>query len=235
MARITPPHLEMALSRVKGYVMRHPNGVDVKDLLKVEAFTRLKTKDRKLLLDIIERYDQLEVTHSGKGTKAVTWLRHKLHTLTSPAAPVEVVPEEPAELLFTCCDCLNEKPAREFTGDISRCAACDARATAPAAKEPEKLSLNIEQKENEAMAPKTIVQPLNANELRKKAEELLRQAEEAERTVAAKDVFQKQLEPLRREVLLAHTKVTKGFESMVDGMAELDKAMAKLRDFKVEA
>lgn len=230
MARITPPHLEMALSRVKGYVMRHPNGVDVKDLLKVEAFTRLKTKDRKQLLDIIERYDQLEVTHTGRGTKAVTWLRHKLHTLTSPAQPVQVVAEEPAEPTFICCDCLSEKPAREFTGDIHRCTTCEASA-APAVNKTEKLSLNIEQKENEAMAPKTALSP---SEMRKQAEALLRQAEEAERTVAAKDVFKKQLDPLRREVLLAHTKVTKGFESMMDGMAELDKAVAKLRDFKVE-
>jgi hypothetical protein len=232
MARITPPHLEMALSRVKGYVMRHPNGVDVKDLLKVEAFSRLKTKDRKQLLDIIERYDQLEVTQTGRGAKTVTWLRHKLHTLTTPAEPVLVVTEEAAEPTFICCDCLREKPARDFTGDVHRCSTCEARAIAPAVKKTEKLSLNIEQKENEAMPPKTALSP---SEMRKQAEALLRQAEEAERTVAAKDVFQKQLEPLRREALLAHTKVTKGLEMMVDGMAELDKAMAKLRDFKVEA
>lgn len=231
MARITPPHLEMALSRVKGYVMRHPNGVDVKDLLKVEAFTRLKTKDRKQLLDIIERYDQLEVTHTGKGAKAVTWLRHKLHTLTAPADPVEAVVEEPADPTFVCCDCLNEKPASEFVGTIHRCTACEARAAAPVVKSTETLSLNIAQKEIEPMAPKTALSP---SEMRKQAEALLRQAEEAERTVAAKDVFKKQLEPLRREALLAHTKVTKGFEAMMDGMAELDKAMAKLRDFKVE-
>ncbi|EKY1962275.1 hypothetical protein RA241_003664 [Cronobacter sakazakii] len=232
MARITPPHLEMALSRVKGYVMRHPNGVDVKDLLKVEAFTRLKSKDRKQLLDIIERYEQLEVTHIGKGAKAITWLRHKLHTTATPAEPVEVVAEEPAEPTFICCDCLNEKPASEFVGEIHRCTACEARAAAPVVKSTETLSLNIAQKEIEPMAPKTALSP---SEMRKQAEALLRQAEEAERTVAAKDVFQKQLDPLRREVLLAHTKVTKGFEAMVDGMAELDKAMANLRDFKVEA
>ncbi|HDJ9227166.1 TPA: hypothetical protein PRR23_004048 [Escherichia coli] len=230
MARITPPHLEMALSRVKGYVMRHPNGVDVKDLLKVEAFTRLKTKDRKQLLDIIERYDQLEVTHIGKGAKAITWLRHKLHTTTTPAEPVEVV-EEPAEVLLICCDCLNEKPAREFSGDVHRCSTCEARAAAPVVKSTETLSLHIAQKEIEPMALKT---PLSPSEMRKQAEALIRQAEEAERTVAAKDVFKKQLDPLRREALLAHTKVTKGFEAMMDGMAELDKAMAKLRDFKVE-
>ena len=232
MARITPPHLEMALSRVKGYVMRHPSGVDAKDLLKVEAFSRLKSKDRQQLLDIIERYDQLEVTHTGKGAKAVTWLRHKLHTTTAPAELVEIAAVEPADPTYVCCDCLNDKPASEFTGDIHRCTACDARAAALEVKETETLSSNIEQKENEAMAPKTA---LNPNELRKQAEALLRQAEEAERCMTAKDVFKKQLDPLRREVLLAHTQITKGFEAMMDGMAELDKAMAKLRDFKVEA
>ncbi|OIV00118.1 hypothetical protein APP86_22190 [Salmonella enterica subsp. houtenae] len=76
-------------------------------------------------------------------------------------------------------------------------------------------------------------QNLSPLELRKKAEELLRQAEETERTITAKDVFQKQLEPVRREVLLAHTKVTKAVEAMVDGMAEFDKAVAKLREFKI--
>ncbi|HCZ4695636.1 TPA: hypothetical protein O3G95_004826, partial [Salmonella enterica subsp. enterica serovar Saintpaul str. CFSAN004147] len=218
MGRITPPHLELALSRVKGYVMRHPNGVDAKDLLKVEAYTRLKTKDREHLLAIIERYNQLEVTRMGKGSKAITWLRHKLHTTTTPAEAVEVT--------FICCDCLKEKPASEFVATIHRCASCEARAAAPVVKNIETLSLNIAQKEIEPMALKTALSP---SELRKQAEALIRQAEEAERTVAAKDVFQKQLDPLRREVLLAHTKVTKGFEAMVDGMAELDKAMAKLR------
>ncbi|NBF24600.1 hypothetical protein [Enterobacter hormaechei] len=232
MGRITPPHLEMALSRVKGYVMRHPNGVDAKDLLKVEAYTRLKTKDREHLLAIIERYNQLEVTRMGKGSKAITWLRHKLHTTTTPAEAVEVVAEKPVEVTFICCDCLKEKPASEFVATIHRCASCEARAAAPVVKNIETLSLNIAQKEIEPMALKTAPSP---SELRKQAEALIRQAEEAERTVAAKDVFQKQLDPLRREVLLAHTKVTKGFEAMVDGMAELDKAMAKLRDFKVEA
>lgn len=233
MARITPPHLEMALSRVKGYVMRHPNGVDAKDLLKVEAFTRLKTKDREQLLDIIERYDQLDVTRTGKGAKAITWLRHKLHVTTvAPTEPEKKAAEEPAVLTFVCCDCLQEKPASEFVGKIHRCTACEARAAAPVVKETKTLSLNIEHKEKETMAPKT---NLSAIELRKQAEALLRQAEEAERVSTAKDVFQKQLDPLRRQVLLAHTKVTKGFEAMVDGMAELDKAMAALRDFKVEA
>ncbi|EHK0699990.1 hypothetical protein ICL29_004120 [Salmonella enterica] len=232
MARITPPHLEMALSRVKGYVMRHPNGVDAKDLLKVEAYTRLKAKDRKQLLDIIKRYDQLEVTHMGKGTKATVWLRHKIHVLTTPVEPEEKASEEPTVLTFVCCDCLKEKPASEFVGKIHRCTACEARAAAPVVKETKTLSLNIEHKEKETMAPKTNLSPI---ELRKQAEALLRQAEEAERVSTAKDVFQKQLEPLRRQVLLAHTKVTKGFEAMVDGMAELDKAMSNLRDFKVNS
>ena len=40
----TPPHLERALSRVKAYVLRYPNGVEESDLYKVDSFSVLSKK-----------------------------------------------------------------------------------------------------------------------------------------------------------------------------------------------
>ncbi|EBI7171761.1 hypothetical protein NK099_003465 [Salmonella enterica] len=203
MGRITPPHLALALDRVKAFVSKHPNGVDVSDLLKVEAYTFLNKKAREQLLDVIERYNQLVVVRSGKPGRESIWLRHKRY--------------EPDHI-----DECTENGSNEFHYEISN------RPAESAAN----LLSDVKNKENEVMETNTkrILSPL---ELRKQAEDLLRQAEDAERSLTAKDIFQKQLEPVRREVLLAHTKLTKGFETMVDGMAELDKAIAKLRDFKI--
>ncbi|CAB5615112.1 Uncharacterised protein [Escherichia coli] len=203
MGRITPPHLALALDRVKAFVSKHPNGVDVSDLLKVEAYTFLNKKAREQLLDVIERYNQLVVVRSGKPGRENIWLRHKRY--------------EPEHI-----DECTEKGSKELHYEISNRPAENAAT----------LLSDVKHKENEVMETNT-KRTLSPLELRKQAEDLLRQAEDAERSLTAKDIFQKQLDPVRREVLLAHTKLTKGFETMVDGMAELDTAIAKFRDFKI--
>ncbi|MGU7158582.1 hypothetical protein ACV2HE_18780 [Salmonella enterica subsp. enterica serovar Carrau] len=230
MARTTPPHLALALDRVKAFVSKHPNGVDVNDLLKVEAYTFLNKKARKQLLEVIEHYNQLVVIRTGKPGRESIWLRHKRY-LTEHIE--ERNGDDTTEPLYTCAECLKEKPAGEFYGHKNksfRCKECTDRLPAQIKTAPIQLSSDIKDKDKEVIVTKQNLSPL---ELRKKAEELLRQAEETERTITAKDVFQKQLEPVRREVLLAHTKVTKAVEAMVDGMAEFDKAVAKLREFKI--
>ncbi|HHH0025849.1 TPA: hypothetical protein ACPZLD_002200 [Yersinia enterocolitica] len=67
-------------------------------------------------------------------------------------------------------------------------------------------------------------------QLRKQAEALLKEAEEAERKANDSDLFNKKLQPVRLELLQAIAGVQKLFDQQMDAMGTLEKAAAKLRN-----
>ncbi|EMB3980195.1 hypothetical protein LEA50_19100 [Salmonella enterica] len=245
MARKTPPHLERALSRVKAYVLRYPNGVEESDLYKVDSFSVLSKKERQQLVGIIESTSALHVTRSGKPGKEKLWFQHMRFTgipedKVSLLPAVSVVPAQPtvtevvnswreeAPPKHQCMSCGTSKPLSEFPDNngkpLETCSHClkRLREETMLAKHP------THQQSSDPLAGFTPEQLIKISEM------ALSRAKEAKEAQTARDAITKQLEPIRREVLQAHQKVTKAFDTMVDGMAELDKAMAKLRGFKVE-
>ncbi|MFQ6288181.1 hypothetical protein ACLMPM_22720 [Yersinia enterocolitica] len=67
-------------------------------------------------------------------------------------------------------------------------------------------------------------------QLRKQAEALIKEAEEAERKANDSDLFNKKLQPVRLELLQAIAGVQKLFDQQMDAMGTLEKAAAKLRN-----
>ena len=230
MARKTPPNLERALSRVKAFVFRYQNGVEESDLYKVDAYTVLSKKERKQLVEIIESTNSLKVTRTGKPGKEKIWLQHMKFVDSVEVELDEVVrswseappPEQ------QCMSCGTSKPLSEFPDNCGKpletCRKC------------------LNRLREETMVTKQLTQShssdplagLSPEQLIKISEMASTRAKEVKESLTARDAITKQLEPIRREVLQAHQKVTKAFNSMVDGMAELDKAVEKLREFKAE-
>lgn len=69
-------------------------------------------------------------------------------------------------------------------------------------------------------------------QLRKQAELLLKEAEEAERLANNNDLFNKKLQPVRLEIMQAIGGVQRKFDEMMDCMSVLEKASTKLRDLQ---
>lgn len=229
MARITPPNLERALSRVKAYVMRYPNGVEESDLYKVDAFTVLNKKDRQQLTAILESTDAVHVTRTGKPGKEKLWFRHMKFVGAFPTPGGDLAPPEPVEpqpVVHQCMACGRSKPISKFTvvdgQPLESCRQCLKKI-----REETMVAKQTTQKSD-------VFANFTPEQLISLSDQLRHRAEEVKEVQAARSTITKQLEPIRREVLQAHQKVTKAFDVMVDGMAELDKAMGKLREFKVE-
>lgn len=231
MARTTPPNLERALSRVKAYVLRFPNGVEESDLYKVDAYTVLSKKERKQLVEIIESTNALMVTRSGKPGREKVWFQHMKFV-----GSVEVKPETVARSWSVataaperqCMSCGTSKPLSEFPDNYGKpletCRKCLNRLR-------EETMISKQLNHSHSSDPLAGFSP---EQLMKISEMASTRAKEVKESLTARDAITKQLEPIRREVLQAHQKVTKAFDSMVDGMSDLDKAMAKLREFKAE-
>ncbi len=67
--RITPPHLQPVLSRIKRYVEKMPEGATLTQLSqKVSAYNQLSKKDKELLVEIISETGLLCVVNEGRLT-----------------------------------------------------------------------------------------------------------------------------------------------------------------------
>lgn len=75
----------------------------------------------------------------------------------------------------------------------------------------------------------SIKKAVTPEELRHQAQELMRAAEEAERKLNDRTEIKKQLEPLRLEVLQAYGMASRKFDELVDAMADMEKAVHKLK------
>ncbi|MBD5687978.1 hypothetical protein IF824_22320 [Citrobacter freundii] len=67
--RVTPPHLQPVLSRVKRFVEKQPDGATLTHLThKVSAYSSLSRKDKENLIDIIRENSLLCITDDGRTT-----------------------------------------------------------------------------------------------------------------------------------------------------------------------
>ncbi|MEL4869621.1 hypothetical protein AAEU41_12350 [Pantoea agglomerans] len=76
-------------------------------------------------------------------------------------------------------------------------------------------------------------QSVTPEELRKQAEALIRAAEEAEKKTSDRAEIKKQLDPLKLEVLQAYGMASRKFDEFVDAMAEMGKAVQKLKQISL--
>ncbi|HAK5377329.1 TPA: hypothetical protein H1V70_004767 [Salmonella enterica] len=168
--RITPPHLQPVLSRVKRFVERMPEGATLTQICqKVQAYSLLSKKDKEILIGIIRDSGLLVVVHDGRST-----------TLHHP------------------------KFGHKAVGS--------------------KVSAPVKTEES-AVIKKTVT----PEELRRQAEELIRAAEEAEKKFNDRAEIKKQLDPLKLEILQAYGMASRKFDEFVDAMADMGKAVQKLK------
>lgn len=91
--RITPPHLQPVLSRVKRFVERQPEGATLTHLThKVAAYSGLNRKDKETLIEIIRESGMLCVIDDGRSTT----LHHPKYGHKS-VAPVMTPPQPTME------------------------------------------------------------------------------------------------------------------------------------------
>ncbi|HAT1602500.1 MULTISPECIES: hypothetical protein [Raoultella] len=167
--RMTPPHLQPVLSRVKRFVERQPEGATLTHLThKVAAYSGLNRKDKETLIEIIRESGMLCVVDDGRST-----------TLHHPVAPAMTPPQPTMEC---------------------------------------KMNKQIE---------------VTPEALRKQADALIKAAEEAEKKAGDRAEIKKQLDPLKLEILQAYGMASRKFDEFVDAMAEVGKAVQKLKDLKV--
>lgn len=105
----------------------------------------------------------------------------------------------------------------------------------PLSKAPQQMpeqKIQQEQTQNLMQEPKmeTLSMPTSPEALRKQAEILLRQAEEAERKRNDSDLFNKKLGPVRLEIGQAVGKLQRKLDEFIDCMDEVNKAIQKLKD-----
>ena len=168
--RITPPHLQPVLSRVKRFVERMPEGATLTQISqKVQAYSLLNKRDKEALIGIIRDSGHLVVVNDGRTT-----------TLHHPKFGHKAV---------------------------SRMVSASLRT------------------EESAVIKKTVT----PEELRRQAEELIRAAEEAEKKFNDRAEIKKQLDPLKLEILQAYGMASRKFDEFVDAMADMGKAVQKLK------
>ncbi|TQN81308.1 UNVERIFIED_ORG: hypothetical protein FHU01_1892 [Citrobacter freundii] len=168
--RITPPHLQPVLSRVKRFVERMPEGATLTQISqKVQAYSLLNKRDKEILIGIIRDSGLLVVASDGRTT-----------TLHHP----------------------------KFGHQAVNC------------------EIPVPVKTEETVVIKKTVTP---DELRRHAEELIRAAEEAEKKFNDRAEIKKQLDPLKLEILQAYGMASRKFDEFVDAMADMGKAVQKLK------
>ncbi|WP_409248073.1 hypothetical protein [Enterobacter hormaechei] len=86
---------------------------------------------------------------------------------------------------------------------------------------------------NEEMENSVIKKPVTPEELRRQAEELIRAAEEAEKKAGDRAELKKQLDPLKLEILQSYGMASRKFDEFVDAMADMGKAVQKLKQISL--
>ncbi|EPM4570904.1 hypothetical protein ACTLSE_005171, partial [Escherichia coli] len=90
--RITPPHLQPVLSRVKRFVERMPEGATLTQISqKVQAYSLLNKRDKEILIGIIRDSGLLVVANDGR----TTTLHHPKFVHQAVNSEIPVKTEEP--------------------------------------------------------------------------------------------------------------------------------------------
>lgn len=248
-------NLWRAASEVKSFLEKMPNGASltvIKD--KVGAYKSLKVSDKKKLIDFLQQRESVIVyeAKAEKATKPTTFLRHKKFgwpKVLDGYGPV-LKPILDTEKLKKCSKCGNKKPLNEFYANNtnndrlqSYCKECVKISTADRQwKKGENYGKRKENTTSEEANMNTKInsvtetseKPLTTPEsLRKQAEKLLREAEEAELAAKSNDAFNKKIQPLRLELLQKVAAAQSNFDKLMDSMADLEKSAEKLRDFAI--
>lgn len=170
--RLTPPHLQPVLSRVKRYVEKLPEGATLTQLSnKVTEYHRLNRRDRDRLIGIIRESGSLVVIKTGK----MTTIHHPKYGHKPPAVP----------------------PA-EATGN--------------------------EMSENIRVTPE---------ELRRQADEMIRAAEEIEKSTGSRAEIKRQIDPVKLEIMQSYGMASRKFDEFIDAMADLGNAVQKLNQLSL--
>lgn len=172
--RLTPPHLQPVLSRVKRFVEKMPQGATLTQIThKVPAYSLLNKRDKESLIDIIRDSCLLVVEHDGR----TTTLHHPKFGHQSVAPIIQ-----------------EHRPMKEE--NVSK-------------------------------------QTVTPEDLRKQAEALIRAADEAEKKAGDRAEIKKQLDPLKLEILQSYGMASRKFDEFVDAMADMGKAVQKLKQISL--
>ncbi|EKZ8015912.1 hypothetical protein RE822_005335, partial [Escherichia coli] len=96
--RITPPHLQPVLSRVKRFVERMPEGATLTQISqKVQAYSLLNKRDKEILIGIIRDSGLLVVANDGR----TTTLHHPKFGHQAVNSEIPVKTEEPVVIKKT--------------------------------------------------------------------------------------------------------------------------------------
>lgn len=230
-----PTKLHRALSSIKQYLDRMPQGVSLD--MAIRKVGILSTLTQKELAQLLEHLAERESVHvysvsplkGDAGERVIRYLRMlrfgaptapEGFQIWPPAADVAAAPASPA-------------PATDFPAAAEIFMPKSApQATRPGAtkkfSEPvKKEALPVARASSQAAAAPIVK---SAAQMRKEAEELLRQAEEAERASEQSDFFKKRLAPIKLELLQATNTIRTNLDGLIDGLAALEKAGEKVKE-----
>lgn len=240
-----PNKLWRALSEVKSYVEKFPDGVTLTDIKnKVSAYSQLKTGERGEVIKHIEERSLLLVlkAKNPKSPRLTTFLRHKKYGYPKSIDGYEY-PVNKTEKTKLCSKCKIEKSLSDFHVNNTRsdgrqayCKECDIEHCK-----------SRDWKSGDNYGKKLIVEkpikgeimtnPSSPEQLRKQAEELLKAAEQAEKNQATekwKAEFKKEFEQQKLEVMQAVGMVNRKFDELMDAVGSLGKVSEKFKLLKID-
>lgn len=232
---MTPATLPQCLWRpaqeVKSYVEKHPDGVTLTRVSKnVEVFNTLCMKDKRTLIAHLNTHENIMVSRTKKpdGERLVTTL-----TIKKPGAPY------PAWfVLKLCTKCGKHKDLSDFyksslspDGCQTYCKECKKKLSSERYHNKKRHKTQSDEIVPLERAPVEITRAVRTPaEIRRQIAQLEIDAQEAERQLNENDVFNKKLDPVRREILHAATKVERHVDEYIDLVAELRTAVNKLKE-----
>lgn len=231
-----PTKLHRALSSIKQYLDRMPQGVSLDMAVKkVGILSTLTSKELALLVDHLGERESVHVYRlnplkGGTGRLEIRYL--KMKRFGEPFAPqgFQLWPpftsDEPVSMHQSVDEPVSVSSAPERQLNPEPMTDNSRFESARTFSEPTK-----EEAKSVAKTPAQVAPVIkSAAQMRKEAEELLRQAEEAERISEQSDFFKKRLSPIKLELLQAANAIRTNLDGLIDGMAALEKAGDKLKE-----
>ncbi|MFI7813050.1 hypothetical protein [Citrobacter werkmanii] len=232
-----PPHLRLVTDRLADYISHHPKGITLDSLTKLAVYAKQNKKDRVASLAYLE---ETGVIHCQRDGGTCDWVyTHSKHYVPGARVQSQLAEQlqkvhentqarlppwkpEPEELKRLCMKCGVNRPLSHFGSESSEtCTACLRL-----------LSLNQPQTEDEPMAMN--LDNMTPEAMLDLAKKLEQHAQSAKEQRSSKDEFNKQLAPLKAEVVKAHGAASRKFDEFVDAMAVLGDAVNRLANFKAD-
>ncbi|WP_240775856.1 hypothetical protein [Nissabacter sp. SGAir0207] len=225
-----PPKLQRHLSELKSYVDRQVDGVSLAMVQrKVSVLQTMTSKELEFLVQFVhvrERIHVYTIYPVGRPGSAI-YLRHSRHG--EPMAPMGHTLTPPEERQPT-------QAPHYVPGDLKDIAANLKWGAAPEPAMPivekETIKEMPIQESKTSLPTEPVLKALKHTpaELRRQAEEMLRQAEMQERETQEKDMFQKRLGPIKTDLLRAAHKLRNAADELIDAMAEMEQATDRLKN-----